>query len=404
MQNIERTRMSSGPTVDIYAQSNDDACVSVLGTHAGLWLGEAAQQLLWCVEYELPSMHTEASSLRKLLQSLERRHEESIKSSKAAAGRYKRECGQLNLAGNSLESELQAAVLSLPQRLQSSVDALQCSSLKEVARIYVQQTESCTASHGEQLPALNSLLANTIEPVDAPNLAYLSSAHVQPEKEYTTDVEYRLDNSEAVLDLDLPVPQASADASHVDTDACESTTDHADEWGITSVQQGDAELCVSVDPEAITCTDSAREEPAQQRSTDEEIPSINERGAATSRIAFDDTFRAQLMADLYEIQAFCSRKVEEAEARESVGVVGVLLHGGEQAVTQEDCRDAMSAISGLLGSLQARPDVQMILRVSTSKVFAARLLRQLTLGKYQVRSACKRPLRTTVGPLIFVAG
>ena len=78
-----------------------------------MWLGEAAQQLLWRAEYDAPSMHADAAALRRLLQALQRRRDESLKSSKAAAERYQRHCSELGLAGSSLESELQAAVQSL---------------------------------------------------------------------------------------------------------------------------------------------------------------------------------------------------------------------------------------------------------------------------------------------------
>jgi hypothetical protein len=337
----------------------------------------------------MPRLNAEASTLRRSLQAADRRHTESVRSSKSAAERCDRECRQLLLPGIDFEAELQAAILNLPAMLQSSVQALQCSSVQEVSRVYLELVQSsCEGSRpsSEQLPALKSLLCNTVEPGTPPDLSHLSSELHSPSEHGATGVPATCMDYEGVPGDDVHAP-GSAASTELDRDDCETDACAEDAWGITTVHEGDAELCELESDLMDGCADAPGEGAGGQcgavAGASAGSAAVGEEEAAASRIAFDDDFRAQLLADLYEIRAFCTRKVEEADSPEAQGAFGAMMHGAEQAVAAEVCRDAVAGIDGLLDSLQGRPDVQTFLRVSTSKVFAARLLRQFALSKQQ---------------------
>lgn len=242
---------------------------------------------MWCADYVAPSMHTEATTLRKQLQALQRRHEDSLKSSRAAAERYTRHCRELGLAGNSLESELQAAVKSLPQRLRASVEALKSSSVGAVADAYAQlpDAEASAARPHEPLPALTSLLHGTVEPMGTPTLEYLGAGNVHDAVAGAAD-EYGLDGSAVAIDTAVPSSQASAanDAGTSGDNTC------ADEWGITSVQEGSERACAAPACEASTCGDAVEQVVQALHCTEADTVPADEYSAAASRFAFDNSF------------------------------------------------------------------------------------------------------------------
>lgn len=317
----------------------------------------------------MPRMRSEANALRKALQVLERRHEEAVKSCHAAAGRYERECSQLHLLGENLQAELQAAVLQLPEKLQSSVQALQNSKLNEVCQTYAQQAGDCVDNKCQVLPALKAVLSNTCQPASVPKLQHMWVPQDDKHIESQNDVAiHNLSISEAELEVSPPV--ATHDRSEVNT------------WAIEAVQEGDSNTPVISTDTNTVCIDGMGQQVFDGATGQQPCP---KEAAAASRVAFNDDFRAQLMADLYEMQAFCSRTVEEAETPEPIAAVfGTLLQKGDATVAVEDARDAMTAISMMFDTLQGRADVQMALQALTSTVFAERLLRQLTISKNQV--------------------
>ena len=353
-----------------------------------MWLGEAAQQLLWRAEYEAPSMHAAAAALRRQLQALHRRRDDSLKSATAAAERHHRHCSELGLAAAgtaSLASELQAAVHSLPQKLRGAVEALNTSTMRTVVDMYAQLAPSRGAQGDSAvlwLPAVSAVLHGTTEPMTAPALEYLRTGAGRVQAS-TEDVA-----AGGAQDCPDAVPQSDVPASHGGEGGGSCC---ANEWGIISVQDGAADAGAGADGGCDAGGDAAVPAAQAQHSTAAGSAGApeDECWAAASRLAFDDSFRAQFVADLYEIGAFCSRRNEEATDPEAEAVAGV-LHSKAQDVTPEVCEKAAATVRAVLEGFQARPDVQMLFRVSASKVFAARLLRQVAFSKHQARFPADR--------------
>lgn len=364
--------------------------------YAGLWLGEAAQQLAWQSDFEVRNSKREVSRLHKQLDTLERRHKESLKCAAAAAERYRRECGLLHLTGGDLEAELRALVAGLPRRVQPCVDMLQRRGpLRSSVEAYAAMAHVQYGNDPEgALPAAHAVLGGVLQPQAAPAL------ELRPAEAAAAQGPACRPEAGAVLDLDCAAGSFSGDEDVPEPGAREAASDASDrasdsvDWGI-ALEAGDSGSGAAggaagggigaggaPEPRPSAAEDASGARAPQAAGCEPQA------GPAAQQLAFNGAFRARLVADLHELHAFAARSGEEARSA---------FAGLAESVQQQDLRlsdvcwgDARCEIEGLLGVLQD-PGLQTVLRVVASSTFAARMLSELTVSQQQVRCASRPP-------------
>eukprot|EP00892_Ulva_mutabilis_P007588 jgi/Ulvmu1/5200/UM021_0217.1 len=345
----------------------------------GLWTAEAAQQLVWYTEFEIPRLRKTAFTYDRQLQALDGQHDEALKSAQAAFEQYIRACNQAGLRGENVEYELGCAIAKLPQTLQVVLSSLQHPSVEAAIDSYC----SLYSGHTDDtLSVLRNFLSDDceVELQDWPHaIEYLcgtaEDACTQNSK-VSTETPGRMCLSASLRPLS---------ASHVNMAASPAAADissNAEQTRIPAMARVQDDWNISVTGSGTTATYVEGPDNTAHSSIShaaELTLSKSEGHRAMHRLAFEAHYRTDLLNNVHELHGYL---LQHIHGRESIPIIPGFLSWDSNSLSHEAVNAAQTMLCNAIEVIN-RPAVRLLMRASGSKEFTDRSVRNLRMQLMQ---------------------